>query len=189
MVPSPPSSTTAAEHRRAIIRAYSVVSVADPVDRGRVEKLDLGQPHARGRRRGAKPVNLPQHARGDSERVGGQQHAFHTQRPDGTDDAQHHRRLLGVREDRCLRYHASNVSARHRIRDDPHRAAGDDWSGMLGHNRFCPLAVDRFVTGEYVSWITVVGQELHEAAWPKTGRGAGRSTQRRPFGAPTGCSR
>ena len=42
MVPSPPSSTTAAEHRWAIIRAYSVVSVADPVGRGRVRNSISG---------------------------------------------------------------------------------------------------------------------------------------------------
>jgi hypothetical protein len=42
IVPSPPSSATAAEHRWAIIRAYSVVSVADPVGCGRVRKSISG---------------------------------------------------------------------------------------------------------------------------------------------------
>ena len=41
-VPSPPSSTTADEHRWAIIRAYSVVSVADPVGRCRVRNSISG---------------------------------------------------------------------------------------------------------------------------------------------------
>ena len=132
------------------------------------QELDLGQSHPRRRWRRAKPANLPQHARGDPEGIGGQQHPLHAQRPDGADDPQHHRGLLSVREDRCLRHYTPNVPARHRIRNNSNRAAGDHGSRMFGH-RSLLLVVGRSARySEYVTRITGVKscRELH-GSWPR----------------------